>query len=546
MSAVLKKGAPSRSYPSRQRKLGPAPFASFEDLSDELESPGQPGDDSSNKVSVMPEIKEDRLNERAAACQSPTMTMPGDEEGTPEAVRAHRNVTATSSTSTVTFAPSYSAPTSGPTSGLQTPSTPRIDISCASSSTPPSDESASEKELFQGGLGLAFHEEAVDDLRSSTEELDLGEEEISSEEERRRRRLEEQEMRESDTYRRSSHPANIFSRKPSVPAAPPPPDDAQRKPSAHSLFLEGLLNRPCRHASFGHGDYMRPGASSSLSTHSAGSGQRSRSRSPSPHKLMFETSFCGAKPIPTKSMEAESPPKDKELPAAPMPEDVHSQQSTSVVTSTVPPLTPPSRFSDDSRSLKSPKKMVTPGWERHPELEQVCQAEGPKDIDTVSRSKTPLSPQPSSLGFDSRRPSAGRRSVSPHKMLLETSFCGSRPIPTRSMEMESPPKDLPDLGALLAECNKLAGLSHEMNVHKTVTTAQVHRHSSGDRSSIVSSRDEDQLRTTNQKEVRSKSDASQYTLGVTGGSGGGGGSGILCPIFMALQSLQSRQTCGNQ
>lgn len=186
MSAVLKKGAPSRSYPSRQRKLGPAPFASFEDLSDELDSPGVGGgkiakfitsflasatslDDTFHhlffnisEVSVMPEIKEDRSNEQTAAgleCQSPIE----DEQDTPLA--RHRNVTATSSTSTVTFAPSHSAPTSGPTSGLQTPSTPRIDISCASSSTPPSDESASEKELFQGGLGLAFHEEAVDDLR---------------------------------------------------------------------------------------------------------------------------------------------------------------------------------------------------------------------------------------------------------------------------------------------------------------------------------------------------------------------------------------------
>lgn len=48
MSTVLKKGAPSRSYPSRQRKLGPAPFASFEDLSDELDSPGVGGEDSKN------------------------------------------------------------------------------------------------------------------------------------------------------------------------------------------------------------------------------------------------------------------------------------------------------------------------------------------------------------------------------------------------------------------------------------------------------------------------------------------------------------------
>lgn len=51
--------------------------------------------------------------------------------------------------------------------------------------------------------------------------------------------------------------------------------------------------------------------------------------------------------------------------------------------------------------------VVTPSWEHHQtELEQVCRevtsAAGPKDIDSVSRSKTPLSPQPSSLGFDSR------------------------------------------------------------------------------------------------------------------------------------------------
>lgn len=56
MSAVLKKGAPSRSYPSRQRKLGPAPFASFEDLSDELDSPGV-GDESKICTGIFEGIK---------------------------------------------------------------------------------------------------------------------------------------------------------------------------------------------------------------------------------------------------------------------------------------------------------------------------------------------------------------------------------------------------------------------------------------------------------------------------------------------------------
>lgn len=50
-------------------------------------------------------------------------------------------------------------------------------------------------------------------------------------------------------------------------------DDIHRKPSAHTLFLDGLLSRPtARHrgASFGSGDYGRPGALSSMSAHSSG------------------------------------------------------------------------------------------------------------------------------------------------------------------------------------------------------------------------------------------------------------------------------------
>lgn len=60
------------------------------------------------------------------------------------------------------------------------------------------------------------------------------------------------------------------------------------------------------------------------------------------------------------------------------------------------------------------------------------------------------------------------------------------------MEVESPPKDIPDLGALLAECTKLARTSNgggqvNAHCHKTVTTAQVHPSVSGDRASNASS-----------------------------------------------------------
>lgn len=66
-------------------------------------------------------------------------------------------------------------------SKLQAPSTPRIDISRASSSSHHEDsrDSTPERELFEGHepasakLGLGFREEGTLDLRSSTEELDF-------------------------------------------------------------------------------------------------------------------------------------------------------------------------------------------------------------------------------------------------------------------------------------------------------------------------------------------------------------------------------------
>lgn len=87
------------------------------------------------------------------------------------------------------------------------------------------------------------------------------------------------------------------------------------------------------------------------------------------------------------------------------------------------------------------------------------------------------------------------------------------------MEQESPPKELPDLGALLAECNKLVAASGVSQVnehcHKTIITAQVHRHSTpGDRNSVIS-KEEDAATSHSKPPLQRKSDAGQYTLGGT-------------------------------
>lgn len=88
----------------KQRRMGPAPFASFEDLSDDLDSP----EEKQSLARPLPGIREDV-----------TLMSPGSAGG-----------------------------------GLQTPSTPRIDISRASSSSHHdsnnSRDSSPERELYAG------------------------------------------------------------------------------------------------------------------------------------------------------------------------------------------------------------------------------------------------------------------------------------------------------------------------------------------------------------------------------------------------------------
>ncbi|KAK4886634.1 hypothetical protein RN001_002905 [Aquatica leii] len=163
---------------------------------------------------------------------------------------------------------------------LQTPSTPRIDISRASSSShQDSRDSTPERELFDGQghggakLGLAFEEEGALDLRSSTEELDF------------------HDPQEKLKYQKTR------------PQSPCQQDSSlcHRKDSQSSeIGLLSISGRTSRLSSIGSqgSAHSRVSNVSHLSIVSSQSG-----RSPSPHKMLLETSFCGHKsPVLTQQL----------------------------------------------------------------------------------------------------------------------------------------------------------------------------------------------------------------------------------------------------
>lgn len=225
-----------------QRKLGPAPIASFEDLSDEVEN------------------------------GEPATRMPGIVEVTTPAT---------------------------PGSSLKTPSTPRIDISRASSSSHHEDsnsrESSPERELLAGGepppgckLTLGYKEDAQD-LRSSTEELDLQD---PIHEQDLRRESKKLAKRRKDDASQSDYSSRQL--------------DRERKDSNCSeIILLNISGRTSRLSSVGS---QGSGASGKLSVVSATS-----SRSPSPHKCLLETSFCGSKPTLADNLIEPSKPETDDL-----------------------------------------------------------------------------------------------------------------------------------------------------------------------------------------------------------------------------------------
>ncbi|XP_050316268.1 uncharacterized protein LOC126750646 isoform X2 [Anthonomus grandis grandis] len=259
-----------------QKRMGPAPFASFEDLSDETVSP----EEKEINVIRLPGISED-------------LTPSPDVE-----TRRHPGI---SLVSQLTVRESTS-PSTSPNSMHQCGSkmklgnTPRIDISRASSSSHyDSRDSSPEREIiFESSdpnstkLGLGFKEDDALELRLSTEELDF------------------HDVAETKTH--------IYKHR----SASPEFDELcinnnytsnNRKDSQCSdvilLSISGRTSRLSSIGSQGSGQSRLSNASHISVT----SGHSAYSQCSSPHKTLLETSFCGFKSSQTNIMTDFSDPK---------------------------------------------------------------------------------------------------------------------------------------------------------------------------------------------------------------------------------------------
>ncbi|CAH0561224.1 unnamed protein product [Brassicogethes aeneus] len=232
----------------RQKRMGPAPIASFEDLSDDKSKIESTPEEQNLAGSVvrLPGIREDLTphSPRSTCSPLPTFTYPG-----------------------ISLVGSQMHSTSP--QHLKSPRAPRIDISRASSSSHHgSRDSTPDKEGYEhdphsAKLGLGFREDGALDLRSSTEELPY-----------------------HGKHRKSTH-----SRSPSIH------DEFHRKDSQSSELLE-VVGRSSRVSSIG----SQGSANSRISNLSAYSYS---SRCSSPYKMVLETSFCG-----NKTPDKAKPPTD--------------------------------------------------------------------------------------------------------------------------------------------------------------------------------------------------------------------------------------------
>ncbi|XP_037038495.1 uncharacterized protein LOC119076012 isoform X1 [Bradysia coprophila] len=246
-------GPVQRKRSEKQRRLGPAPIASFEmsfddSTNNEVRSKMDTGNVPENRL---PDIRES---------ETPITVKPS--------AVTNNNLNNMST---------------GPTNlGVHAP---RIDISRASSSSQQEDsrESSPENVFEQVGTGtlqestkagLGFHEDGTMDLRSSTEELYFleGDKEKAVESSDK---FTQQVRRSPIMFKFDEHQTCL--------------QQNQRKDSASSevAALLCISGRTSRISSVGS-------QGSAVSRLSAMSGV---SRSPSPHKMILETSFCGPKPL---------------------------------------------------------------------------------------------------------------------------------------------------------------------------------------------------------------------------------------------------------
>uniref|UniRef100_A0A6P7FVG7 Uncharacterized protein LOC114331538 isoform X1 n=2 Tax=Diabrotica virgifera virgifera TaxID=50390 RepID=A0A6P7FVG7_DIAVI len=245
----------------RQKRMGPAPFASFEDLSDEVRSRLESPEDKNVAGSVvrLPGIREDL-----------TPTTPAMTDRSPSPAFPHKGISLIGSSATPI--PSHATVKKN---NIKPPTTPRIDISRASSSSHhDSKDSSPEREIYDthdpnsAKLGLGFKEDGALDLRSSTEELDF------------------QDM--SVERRRSSKG------RPQSPSILEEPVTARKDSQCSDIVLLSISGRTSRLSSIGS-QGSNQSRLSNASHISMLSGQSGLSRCSSPHKMLLETSFCGTK-----------------------------------------------------------------------------------------------------------------------------------------------------------------------------------------------------------------------------------------------------------
>ena len=396
--------ANNKTTTTRQKKLGPAPFASFEDLSEDLSSPESKG------YQPMPEICEERNQQ------------------------TDNNNDASASTSTA-----------------QTPTTPRIDVEQASSpSQAESGDSTPERELFgldmaADNLTSAFLEGAADvDLRSSASEEMGGIGPFSSSGSIKGRNSRNTSLLatggQGKSGRKISWDAGDVRR--GVDST-----GLERKGSGRSSNSAAAADPfffPCR-------DTRLSSISSNVSATSGMSGLSAFSgrRSPSPHRMQLETSFCGPKTVAAAA--AKEAEEEEEL------LDLEASRRPSL-------LNPPSWFGGEgggsSRCASPLGTPSSPGCMRSFMFKYATEPRSRPTSPSMGWNSAAPSPGPSLLpitgdsSVSSRwlaSPRCQRRASSPHRTLVETSFCGHMQIKVPEDEVAPRgPSPMPSLGSLLS------------------------------------------------------------------------------------------------